>query len=176
MAAYKIVILCGLLFRRLMETKSWQQGTAEEGGMRRINASMLAGQVSWAPLAEGRKLGQWMEARKGSVTQNCWVKRLTLQNLMYWKWPDWLWPSNLHCSYFHYGSICCLVLWFSEVAVAVTRQITQARSENIPWEALLVVIAFAAANEHFLKFLFWYPGIDVTQWCLTSLYPPWLCH
>lgn len=175
MAAYKIVILRGLLFR-LMETKSWQQGTPEEGGMRRINASVLAGQVSWAPLAEGSKIGTVNGSKKRVSHTELRVKRLALQNLMYWKWPDWLWPSNLHCSYFHYGSICCLVLWFSKVAVAVTRQITQARSENILWEALLVVIAFAAANEHFLKFLFWYPGIDVTQWCLTSLHPPWLCH
>lgn len=66
-----IEVLHGLLFRRLMEKKSWQRGTTEKGGMRKGKCKSVCRTGKLSTISRGEdNQGQRIKARKGTVTQN----------------------------------------------------------------------------------------------------------
>ena len=70
-----------------MENKSQQQGTSQEGGMRKGKCRSVCRTGKLSTISRGEEnQRQCMEARTGVVTQ----KRLVVQNLGHGKWPDCL--------------------------------------------------------------------------------------
>lgn len=165
-AAHMIDVLHGLIFWWLMEKK---KGTAEKGGMRKGKRTSVCRTVKLSSISRGEENQETVNGREkkinhrelqGEETGTAKLGTLEMASLGGTKSSP---LYSLCCRYFYQHSICHLFLWFSKVAVAVTRQMVK----KMFLEKLCMWVGYLLLkNIPKLPFLV---SIDVTQWCLTAL-------